>query len=855
IAAGMAPGEARRRALAQFGGLESRKEETRDARGTHFIETLLQDIRFALRTLRKNPGFTFIAVLTLALGIGANTAIFSIVNGVLLRGLPVPHADQIVALANEQGGNPLTNGFSSLDISDIAGQTNELFSDIFGYQTGLEGLFTNGRAEPVLIHYVTGNFFSALGIKPQLGRLILPAEGGVAGADPVMVLGYSYWKNRFGSDPTVIGRQVRVNGTQVTIVGVAPRGFHGMYSLTDAQAYLPLGMLTVESWWQAHDFLHGRALRNTFLFARLKPGVTVRRAATDLKVVGERLTEQYPKEDQAFSLFVYPERFARPDPMSAGVVSRIALLFSILGLLLLALACANAGNLLLVRSVGRRQEMAVRASLGAGRGRLIRQLLTESMTLGLAGGIAGLVAGIFVSGELAAINLSADLPVTLDFPFDWRVFVFALGAALLTSALAGIVPALRLSRSNLSHTLRQAGRSISARERIRDAFVVLEISGALVLLIMAGLLTRSLANAERTNLGFDPRHLVNFTLDPHELGYEKQQRIGFNRTLLDRVRGLPGVRSASLCALVPFSYILSNEYLSIPGHPVAPGAPAPLGWDNYVSPDYFQTMTIPIIAGRDFTDADNQATQPVAIINQAMASLFWPNQSALGQTFTYGTGVKISLRVVGIAQDSRFLNLSGPIPPSFYIPDTQSYLAQETLQVRALAPEQVIEREVASAIEGIAPGMPVLNVETMQQSTDTMNGFLVYRFGAMMGTLLGLLGLSLAVIGIYGVISYSTSQRTHEIAIRMALGAQRRTIFAMVVSQALLLLVLGLAGGVLVTVLVARNFGNLLLGVNSTDPLTYFFILIIVSMVTLAACYIPARRAMKVDPMVALRYE
>jgi putative ABC transport system permease protein len=856
IAAGMPPHEARRQALIEFGGVEQLKEECRDMRKINWLQDFAQDVRYGLRMLRKSPGFTAVAVLTLALGIGANTAIFSVVNSFLFRPLPIRAPEQIVSLAFQQGQQPLTTAFSVPDIQDFSSPSADVLSDIIGYQIGYEGLAVNGAAQPILINYVTGNYFPALGITPRLGRFIMPSEGKVAGADPVLVLGYSYWKTRFGGDPNVLGKKVTINGTPVTVIGVAPAGFHGLYSLVEAQGYLPLGMLTVETWWNTHDFLTKRDLRNTVLLARLKPEVSVKQAQAVLRVVGQNLSRQYPIEDKAMALFAFPERLSRPNPDPSLKIPKIAALFLLLAGLVLALACVNVANILLVRSAARRREMAVRASLGARRGRLIRQLLTESVVLAFGGGAAGVLLGTGISRSLSSINLSGDVPITLDFSLDWRVFFYAFAAALLTGVLVGIVPALRASSSNLARTLHEGSRTVAAgRNRFRSALVIAEISGSLVLLIVAGLFTRSLGNAQRSDLGFDPHHLLNLTIDPHEIGYNKEQGLAFGKQLLERLRTLPGVRSASLASIVPFSYVTSNDFLQIPGYQPPAGEPAPLVWDNFVSPGYFSTMNIPIVEGRDFTDADNETAPPVAIVNQSMAAQFWPQEDPVGRKFTFGSGTPVTVRIVGVAKDSRFQSMTGPMDPYFFVSLAQTYLSLQTIHVRTNAPPEAIAREVQSAVESLAPGMPVFNVETMTQALGTLQGLLVFRFGAALAASLGFLGLILAVVGVYGVISHAASQRIHEFGIRMALGAQPLDILKMIFRQGLMIVATGVVLGLLVASAFARLLSNFLVGVRPTDPYTYAGVSIVLGIVALLASYLPARRAMKVDPMVALRYE
>src|SRR5580693_2392245 len=458
------------------------------------METLLQDIRYGARMLMKNPGFLIVAVITLALGIGANTAIFSMVDAFLLRPLPVKDPAQITVLAFQQKqGNFLTQ-FSLADYRDIRDQSTGVFSDVFAYQFGLDGLSVDGKADRVMTNYVTGNYFSSLGLKPALGRLILPSEGDVPGADPVMVLGYSYWQTRFGGDPGIIGRKVSVDGQPITIVGVAPKDFVGVYPILSVQGYLPMGMATIAG--NPSDFMTNRQIRNVPILARLRPGTSIQQAQAALAVISQRLAQEYPETHKNLSMRAFRELEARPNPDPNHTVFVVGGLFLGLAVMVLLLACVNVANILLVRSTVREREMAIRAALGAARIRMIRQLLTESVLLALLGGVAGVLLGYWGSSALSSVNVQTDLPVHFDFGFDWRVFGFATAAALLTGIIVGIVPAVRASRGNLSAILHEGGRGVvGGKNRLRSALVVIQVAGSLMLLIIAGLFTRSLAQA------------------------------------------------------------------------------------------------------------------------------------------------------------------------------------------------------------------------------------------------------------------------------------------------------------------------------------------------------------------------
>ncbi|HLJ48047.1 MAG TPA: ABC transporter permease [Bryobacteraceae bacterium] len=524
----------------RFGNTTLLEEDSREAWGWRSIDSAIQDLSYGLRQLRRNPGIACISVLTLTLGIGVNSAIFSIFNSILLRPMAVPNPDQVAVLGLEQKKGALQNNFSYPDFEDIRRQTSGVFSGVVTYKTGMEGLSVDGQGGIMWVDFVSGDFFSTLGVQPVLGRLILPSEDGAMPSNPVLVLGYSYWQTRFGGDPHVVGKHVSVDGRPFTIVGVVPKDFHGIGVLLDTQGYIPVGMSTVMG--NPKDYLQDRSDREFSIAARLKPGSNVEQGAAALRVVANRLAFQYPKTDEALVLRIFLERYARPGPESENKVVTIAALFQLLSGLVLVVACINVANILLVRATVRQREMAVRAALGAGRRRLIRQLLTESLLLAALGGIGGVLLSLWSTNALSSIQLPTPIPLLLDFHFDWTVFLFASIVAALTGALVGIVPALRVARGDLAAVLHGTSRSVSGgRQMLRSALVVAQLSGSLALLIVGALFIRSFVNAQHTSLGFDPDNVVLLTLDPNQVGYDEARGRDFYRKLLDRVTALPGV--------------------------------------------------------------------------------------------------------------------------------------------------------------------------------------------------------------------------------------------------------------------------------------------------------------------------
>jgi predicted permease len=819
--------------------------------------SLWQDLWYGARMLRKNAGFTAIAILTLALGIGANTAIFSIVDWVLLRPLAISHPERMNFLTIQQKARN-SNGFSFPDFDDIRKQTADSFSDVVAFDIGQDGLTADGKTQPILIGYVSGNFFRMMGINPLLGRFILPSEGAVAGADPVVVLSYAAWQTRFGGDPAVIGKKGAVNGTPVTIVGVAPKGFQGPSAALDFGAFVPISMETRNLGGERPaDFLTNREVRSMLLFARLKDGVSLEQAGSELKIVSQRIAQEYPKADEGAVFHVWKLGPAGPNSNPASTpIPTLAALFLGLSFLVLVLACLNVANMLLVRAAARGREMAVRAALGAARSRLIRQLLAESLLLAGLGCMAGIGVGLLASNAMSSVSLGTSFPFVMDFHFDWRVFAFAFGMALVTGILAGIVPALRASRVNLSEMLHEGNRSSTNRRQwVRSALVATQVAGSLALLVVAGLFTRSLGSMHMSDLGFDPQHVMNFTMDPHEIGYNQAQSKEFYSQLLARMSSMPGVQFASLSATVPMGEVALGGPIEIEGHPSASGQPPASAGDNYVSPQYFDVMRIPLLRGRAFNDGDKQNSQHVAVINEKMMQLYWHGEDPIGRRFTISDGGKDTVEVVGIVRNSKDSGLSDAPEAFFYVPITQHETTLATLQIRAAGAAESVAQETAMTVQAIAPTMPVYGVQTMSQALKGVGGLFLFKAGAVLAGTLGLLGLILATVGVYGVVSYTAAQRTREIGIRMALGAQPGQVLAMVCKQGMIIICAGLVIGLAAALAIGRVVGSFLMGVTGTDPITYASVTAILMLIGITACYVPARRAASLDPTEALRHE
>jgi predicted permease len=825
------------------------------------MRTLLQDIRYGWRMLWKTPGLTFIVVLTLALGIAANALIFSIVNGYLLRPLPVPRPEQIAVVAAQQkGSSPLLYMFSYPDFLDFRSQAAPV-ADLFGFTPVLTGLSADGKADQMLTSYVTGNYFTALNVQPALGRLIQPSEENQPGKAPVLVLGYSYWQKRFGGDPRVIGKQVRLNGKPAIVIGVVPKRFLGTLPVAEMDGYLPQsGGVSLEQ--ASGDLMRDRDSRRMRVMARLKPGISFVQAQNSFNVIAERLAKQYPATDKNITVRVYHEQLARSQPLGSSVVVVMAGFFIVLAAFVLLLACMNVANVLLARAAMRQRELGLRAALGASRARLIRQMLTESMLLGILGGVGGIIVGNwFNPGDLARM-MSSSLPLHLDVSFDWHVFAYAFGAAFLSGIVIGLWPAWRSSRTDVNRLLQEGGRSDTAglgRQRFRNFLVAAQVAGSLLLLVIAGLLVRSLQHAGSIHLGFDSGHLLNVTVDPHQIGYDEKQEREFYRQLEARVRTLPGVQSVSLAFGTPMGHlnIVNGGAVSIESHPIPAGQQAPVVFFNNVDPGYLATMRIPLLRGRSFTGQDNQNAPAVAIVNETMADNFWPHEDPIGKRFTLKplNAPAQNAQVVGVAANAKYATAFEDATAFFYVPLAQNFISIQTLQLRtSMAPESLIA-PVRNEIRKLAPDLPIVETSTMQEMVEGANGTQIFRLAAYFAAAIGGLGLFLAMLGVYGVVSFAAVQRTREIGIRMALGGSARDVLRLVLRQGVSMVIAGLLVGFLAALALTRLMARFLIDVSPSDPLTYIAVALLLAAIALIACWIPARRATRVDPGIALRYE
>ena len=853
VASGLPREEATRRARLGFGGYEQLKEECRDARGVSFVETLIQDLRYALRMLRNSPGFTAVAILTLALGVGANTAIFSVIDSVLLRPLPYQDPDGIVMVWENDSQHPNPhNTVSPPDFLDWQSR-NSVFAEmsaLFDQRVILTG---NGVPQEVVVQDVSANFFSVLGVHPILGPGFT-AENGKPGHDDVIVLSYGFWKERFASDPGIIGKPVVLNGHPQIVVGVAPKNFTWFIkdgSFTGAKPQMWTPFIFPASFSDRKGV--GRFLT---VVARLKPGATVPQAQSQMNTIAARIAEEYPDFNGYWEANVVSVR----DQISGDLRPALLILFGAVGFVLL-IACANVSSLLLARAATREREIAVRTAIGASRWRIARQLLTESVLLALIGGVIGMALAIWGTNLLLAASPENLLDLH-SIPIDWRVLAFAGGSTLLAGLLFGMLPSYISAHSGISETLKEGGRGSSAGRQLslaRGAFVVAQISLALVLLAGSGLLIRSFVRLVGVDPGFDASHLLTFKVSLPSSKYKTDAALLiFFRQLVTRISHLPGVRSASMNSFPPFSGLGSATGVHVLSQPERSLMDLPVAAVRIIGADYFSTMQIPLRAGRTFNEQELTEERHVVIINQAFADQYLKGVNPLGQkAVIYMKSLEESKNtaseIIGVVGDVRQMGLDTPAEPTVYWPHPELVMSEMTVVVRTENDPLTLVSAVRNELQQMDPEQPMAAIATMDQ---LLSGSLSRsRFTMLVLGVFAALALVLACVGIYGVIAYSVTQRIQEFGIRMALGANRHDVFRLVLGQGTRLTLLGIGLGIVAALIVTRLMATLLYGISATDPLTFVAVALLLALVALAACYIPARRATRVDPIVALRYE
>jgi putative ABC transport system permease protein len=811
------------------------------------METLRQDMRYGFRTLRKRPGFTVVAVIALALGIGANTAIFSVVNELLLSPLPYANAEQLVMVWEHNRPRDVhQNVVSTANFLDWREQSQS-FADMAAFYDARFNLTGSGEPFEIPAQVATENIFSLLGVEPILGRNFT-REDVAPDAPSVVILGYGLWQSRFGADPSIVGKTITLNGSSATVVGVLPAGFQWFIkkgSLTDKPAELWTPFIFTEQ----HRVRRGRFISSV---ARLKPGVSPAQAQAEMTTIGARLEQQYPALNTGWGVEVVPLR----EQFVGDVRPALWILLGAVGFVLL-IACANVANLLLARAAARHREIAVRTALGASRLRIIRQLLTESVLLSVLGGALGLMLAWWGIGALAALSPS-DLINLENVSLNLSVLSFTLLVSLLTGIIFGLVPAFEATKLNLTESLKEGdkGASGNARtRRLRNAFVIAEMALALVLLTSAGLLIRSFMRLQTVNPGFEADRLLTMRVVlPGRKYREEYQRVGFFKQAVERINRLPGVESAGAVSFLPFAGIGAATGFTVEGRPEPEAGQRPTTDVRVTDAGYFRAMNIPLISGRVFTEQEATEKRNVAVINDAMARKHFAGEDPLGKRVTVRMGENPApTMIVGVVGDVKHRSLDQEVKPMVYWPHPELAYTTMTIVVRTQGEPLGLAAAAQREIQAIDAEQPVSDIRTMEQLLAA--SVARARFNTLLLGIFAALALVLAAVGIYGVMAYSVTQRTREIGIRIALGARGADVLKMIIGQGMTLALIGVCLGLVASFALTRLMSSLLFGVSATDPLTFTGVSLLLAAVALLACYIPARRATKVDPMVALRYE
>jgi predicted permease len=843
---GIPPEEARYAALRKFGNVTRVKEETREVWNIIWLEQLLQDLRFAFRTLRKSPSFTIVVVLTLAFGIGANTAVFALVDAVLLRPLPYPHPNQLVLMFDVPLKQPdALSGISYRDFTELREQ-NQVMSEMAG--NSFHDLTLTGAGEPSIVNTadVTPEIFPLLNAKPLAGRILLP-EDGKRGAAPVAVLSENLWRSRFGSNPALIGQSITLDMRSFTVVGILPASFRYPDGAPHQDVWIPI----------AQDPVFGPRMSQPGApvlsgIGRLKPGVSVAQAQADMNTLSARLAKEFPARDSGLTIRIEPlQQF-----VVGNVKSALLILLGAVGVVLL-IACANIANLLLSRATSRGREIAVRIALGAGRARIVRQLLTESALLGLAGGVAGVLLAAWGVWSLRPF-LPPDVTRINSIHVGSSVLAFALLLSLAAALAFGLAPALLATPSNLQTNIQEGGERTGQRggQHVRSFLAIAEISLAMVLLVAGGLLIRSFALVTSVNPGFDPKNVIEAEVSLPQFQYSTaQQWTAFSNELLARLHAQPGLRDSALAAPLPMDRQgEANFEFSIVGNPPLPPGKSPTADYATVSPDYFRVMRIPLLRGRFFSEQDSPSNPKVAIISETLARRHFPNQDPIGRQMRFGfpPNTNVSREIVGVVGDVRDVALSQKPGPIMYVPFAQAPLWGGEVVVRSSLSASSVAAGIGQAVRSIDKDLPVTDIESFPEVLGA--SVAQERFRTLLLSSFSAIALILAAVGVFGVISYSVSRRTHEIGIRMALGSTPGTILRLVLGESARLVLAGLGVGLPAALVLARSLSSLLYGIRPSDPITFVAVALILTGVALLASYVPARRAMRVDPMVALRY-
>ncbi len=813
---------------------------------------LLRDFQFSIRSLLKSPAFLLISVASLALGIGANGAVFSMLNGMLFRPLPVKDADRLVRLSTKLSDVPYFMEVGYPNFRDLR-ESNESLEDMIAWAPGMPGLATASFATKALGAIVTSNYFEFFGIEPGLGRFFTGGDDEAQGSQPYVVLGHSYWTSHFGADRGVIGQTVRLNNNPFEIIGVTSEEFHGGEVIVDLQFYVPMSMLEQAGGGDRE----GRGGTNFRTLGRLKPGVTVSRAQAEMDLLVAGLAAQHPSQLKGASIKVIPELESRPEPSMHGFMPRIAAMFLAMVGLVLLIACANIANLALARGLGRHRELSVRVALGASRWRVVRQLMTESFVVALLGGAAGLIVAGWASSVLESIRPPTDLPFVFDYSLDERVLLFNAALTLLTVLLFGLMPAYQASKADVHGAMKDGGqRSGDSRggNRIRSILVVSEFALATLLLVVAGLFLRSLDHAKEVFLGMRPENILLATISPRGAGYEADAGQRFLETVLDEASNIPGVMGVSFSRHMPFAYSNSGISMYPEGRPPNPDEPLKSALYSTVSSDYFKTVRTPILRGRGFDASDNADAPKVIIVNEKFAETFWPGEDALGKRMMRDRDPGGEwYEIVGIVPTGKYTFLGEPDLDYAFVPWKQNPQTEMTFQLRTAGDPASLGPGFRALVRSIDSAVPVSDVYPFADFVYDGKGLIHVRLAAMLMGSFAVIGLTLAAIGVFGSLSYFVSRHRREIGVRMAVGADRTSVVRLVLSSGFKLAGTGLALGLIATVAISKLVGAMLVDVSPTDPLTYAIVASFLILVAFLSCYLPASRAAGLDPMRVLR--
>jgi macrolide transport system ATP-binding/permease protein len=849
IAAGMSPKEARNAALREFGGVEQIKERAREQRVWLSADDFLQDLRFGVRMLRRSPGFAILAILCLTLGIGTNAAVFSWIEGTLIRPYPlVAHQDRMFALTGTTRGTTESDGLSYPDFLDLE-KNSTLFESFIVDRIMGTTLSVGDRAERASGGIVSANYFDALGVRPILGRGFRPEEGTGRNAHPVTVISYLTWQDRYKGDPEIIGKTQYLNGVQHTIIGVAPEKFHGTFIGYSFNFWVPTSMQ--ETFDSTGYKLEDRGARWIEAYTFLKPGVTRQQAQAELSAIAQRLENDFPETNrgQGFELFpLWKTPFNAVGNLSPTLAITTGVAFFVL-----LIACANVSNLLLARSLLRRHEITMRLALGAGRRRLVKQLFTEGLLLSVIAAAGGIMVAYWCRNALVLVSPSRTPGITIDYPgqLDWRVLALSVAVCIGSTILFALIPAIQASHVDLSGALKSEGSGVvggSGRSRLRSVLVFVQVALSFVLIAGTGLLLRSLVQMQNSDPGFSTRNVVVSAADLFSAGYKPDRAKIFYEQLLERIRTLPGVQSAALARVRPFSYAgYSSAPLEIEGYQPPRNEQVAADY-NQVGEEYFSAIGIPIVTGREFTRNDDENAPPVAIVNETMAVKYWPGKSVIGQRLK----VKDKwMEVVGLAKDSKYQTMLEAPKPFFYVPVRQNFFVQNGFIVRTDQSAAAIMNGLGREIHALDPNLAPLDTISLQEQVDRMS--YTQRLAVALLAIFGGMALFLAAIGLYAVMSYSVSQSTRELGLRMALGAGAGDLLRLVISRGIRLTTAGVAIGAIAALTLTRLMGNLLYKVSPRDPLAFAVALIVMLSVASIACFLPAWRATRIDPVRALR--